>query len=131
MPPNGWIVGPYPIHWAQVPREPTSWLEVITRSGFSSWRASYPTPIAVMVPVLLFSMTMSACVASWRRIRKPSACFTFTPKLRLLRDDEANDGVIMPPRTMRMKSGYVCVSILMTSAPYSTSMRPPSTPTPP
>ena len=58
-----------------------------------------------MVPVELFSITVSAVFASSFSTAKPSGILELTPKLRLVRLEEANDGVISVPVTSRMKSG--------------------------
>ena len=84
-----------------------------------------------MVPTVEFSMTTSLCATSRFTCSRPPSFFTFTPKLRLHRLDEANDALISVSATRRMKSGYVRVSTLITSAPYSANRRPTSTPTPP
>ena len=103
----------------------------MTSLGLSSFRSAYPSPNDAIVPVALFSTNTS----DWRirlcRIPRPSGVLTLQPKLRLLRDDDTNDGDVSDNATSRMKSGYVRVSILMTSAPYSPSRRDASTPTPP
>ena len=61
--------------------------------------------MASMVPVELFSITMSAVFTSSFSTANPSGILELTPKLRLVRLDEANDAVISVPMTSRMKSG--------------------------
>ena len=58
-----------------------------------------------MVPVELFSITTSAIATSRFASSRPSGRFRLTPKLRLDRLDDANDGVISVPMITRMKSG--------------------------
>ena len=98
------MLGPYPRHHDHEPREPISWLDTITRSGFTACNASKPMPSLSMVPVELFSTTRSLFAASSWRIATPSGVFAFTPKPSLLRLDDANDGFVSPPSWRRMKS---------------------------
>src|SRR5262249_11828034 len=99
--------------------------------GFKRWISLQPMPMSSSVPVELFSIATSAQASRRFKVARPSAFFAFTPKLFLLREDDANDADISEPMITRMKSGYVRDSTFTTSAPYSTSMRPASTPTPP
>ena len=62
-------------------------------------------PMSERVPVALFSMITSACAIRRFSCARPSGFFTFTPKLCLLRDDDAKEGEVQPPVTVRMKSG--------------------------
>ena len=70
-----------------------------------------------MVPVELFSITTSADAASRRTNATPSGDFRSTPKLRLERLDDAKAGLVRFAPIRRMKSGYLALSILITSAP--------------
>jgi len=63
-----------------------------------------PRPSDVMVPVELFSITTSADAASRRTKSTPSGDFRLTPKLRLERLDEANEGLVRFEPIRRMKS---------------------------
>ena len=82
-----------------------SWLDTRIARGFSAWIVSQPMPMSSIVPVALFSMITSVCAISCFSAARPSGFFTLTPKLCLLRDDDAKDGEVHAPVTVRMKSG--------------------------
>ncbi|MCZ7526296.1 MAG: hypothetical protein M5U14_07930 [Acidimicrobiia bacterium] len=105
MPPAGRVLGPYPFQSFQGPRDPMSWLLTMTTPGFSRCTVSQSRPMSAIVPVEPFSMITSAQATSRRARASPSSVFTFTPKLRFTRLDEAKDALISLPATVRMKSG--------------------------